>query len=491
MSLLIKNVQIIDGEGKPSYKSDVYIQKNIISAIGDLKDKEAEDVIDGLGNYLTPGFIDIDTDSDHYLDIFTNPRQEDFSKQGVTTIIGGQCGASLAPLMYGTLESIRQWSNPELINVDWHTMAEFLHTLDRVPLGVNFGTFAGHSTMRRALAGDMERGLTKNEIAILKGILQQSVKDGAFGLSVGLGYAQGRIATEEEIRELVKSLKSLNAIFSVHLRSQTDDLLNSVREVIKISSETGVKTIISHFRPIVGFENQFEEAIKLIKENSDNLRFDIYPHETCIEPIYMLLPKWAQMDNLRIMQENIKNKEICGQIEKEFASMQLGDIEVVKAPQNDTLVGKNLVQISENLGLTHAKSLVELMKMTSLNAIVVYKNVNFDTLVKALSDDRAFIASNGNSPPKNFLKHERSTNTFPKFLEIVFKNNLMPIETAIKKITSVPAHFFGMENRGVVKEGKVADLVILDKNDYKIKEVILAGRSADAKGRVLRHKYSE
>ncbi len=491
MSLLIKNVQIIDGEGKPSYKSDVYIQKNIISAIGDLKDKEAEEVIDGLGNYLTPGFIDIDTDSDHYLDIFTNPRQEDFSKQGVTTIIGGQCGASLAPLMYGTLESIRQWSNPDLINVDWHTMAEFLHTLDKVPLGVNFGTFAGHSTMRRALVGDTERGLTKNEIAILKGILQQSVKDGAFGLSVGLGYAQGRIATEEEIRELVKSLKSLNAIYSVHLRSQTDDLLNSVREVIKVSSESGVKTVISHFRPIVGFENQFEEAIKLIKENSDNVRFDIYPHETCIEPIYMLLPKWAQMDNLRIMQENIKNKEICGQIEKEFTSMQLGDIEVAKAPQNDNLVGKNLVQISENLGFTHAKALVELMKMTNLNAIVVYKNVNFDTLIKALSDDRAFIASNGNSPPKNFLKHERSTNTFPKFLEIVFKNNLMPIEAAIKKITSVPAHFFGMENRGVVKEGKVADLVILDKNDCKIKEVILAGRSADAKGRVLRHKYSE
>jgi len=491
MSLLIKNVQIIDGEGKPSYKSDVYIQKNIISAIGDLKDKEAEDVIDGLGNYLTPGFIDIDTDSDHYLDIFTNPRQEDFSKQGVTTIIGGQCGASLAPLMYGTLESIRQWSNPDLINVDWHTMAEFLHTLDKVPLGVNFGSFAGHSTMRRALAGDMERGLTKNEIAILKGILQQSVKDGAFGLSVGLGYAQGRIATEEEIRELVKSLKSLNAIYSVHLRSQTDDLLNSVREVIKVASESGVKTVISHFRPIVGFENQFEEAIKLIKENSDNVRFDIYPHETCIEPIYMLLPKWAQMDNLRIMQENIKNKEICEQIEKEFASMQLGDIEVVKAPQNDNLVGKNLVQISEGLGFTHAKALVELMKMTNLNAIVVYKNVSFNTLVKALSDDRAFIASNGNSPPKNFLKHERSTNTFPKFLEIVFKNNLMPIEAAIKKITSVPAHFFGMENRGVIKEGKVADLVILDKNDYKIKEVILAGRSADAKGRVLRHKYSE
>jgi N-acyl-D-amino-acid deacylase len=491
MSLLIKNVQIIDGEGKPAYKSDVYIQKNIISAIGDLKDKEAEEVIDGLGNYLVPGFIDIDTDSDHYLDIFTNPRQEDFSKQGVTTIIGGQCGASLAPLMYGTLESIKQWSNPDLVNVDWHTMAEFLHTLDKVPLGVNFGTLAGHSTMRRSLAGDTERGLTKNEIEILKRVLHQTIKDGAFGLSMGLGYVQGRIATEEEIRELTKLLKSLNAVLSVHLRSQTDELLNSVHEAAKIASEAGVKTVISHFRPIVGYENQFEESIKLIEESSDNLRFDIYPHETCIEPIYMLLPKWAQMDNLRIMQENIKNTEICNQIEKEFASMQLGDIEVVKAPQNDNLVGKSLVQISENLGLTHAQSLVKLMQMTNLNAIVIYKNVNFNTLIKALANDRAFIASNGNSPPKNFLKHERSTNTFPKFLEIVFKNNLMTIEAAIKKITSVPAQFFGLDTRGVVKEGKVADLVILDKNDYKIKEVILAGRSTDAKGRVLRHKYSE
>ncbi|HEY4496765.1 MAG TPA: D-aminoacylase, partial [Candidatus Paceibacterota bacterium] len=105
MSILIKNVEIIDGEGRTPYKSDVFIEKNIISAIGNFKDKEADEVIDGLGNYLAPGFIDIDTASDHYLGIFTYPEQSDFVNQGVSTILGGHCGSSLAPLLYGTLES--------------------------------------------------------------------------------------------------------------------------------------------------------------------------------------------------------------------------------------------------------------------------------------------------------------------------------------------------------------------------------------------------
>src|SRR3989338_8464655 len=111
--LLIKNVKIIDGSGKPAYPADVLVNSQKISAIGHFPNKKTEEVIEGLGGYLTPGFIDVNTDADHYLSLFTNPHQEHFLKQGVTTIIGGHCGSSLAPLLYGTLESVRKWADPD------------------------------------------------------------------------------------------------------------------------------------------------------------------------------------------------------------------------------------------------------------------------------------------------------------------------------------------------------------------------------------------
>ena len=133
MTIIIKGAQIIDGTGKPPTVADVLIKGDRISAIGDFFRQKAEEVIDlrGTGAFLTPGFIDVNTDSDHYLSIFTNPEQENFLLQGVTTIIGGNCGSSLAPLIRGTLESIRKWTDTDLINVNWQSVAEFLSELEK------------------------------------------------------------------------------------------------------------------------------------------------------------------------------------------------------------------------------------------------------------------------------------------------------------------------------------------------------------------------
>ena len=165
--LLIKNGTIVDGSGKPPYKADVLVVGDKISAIGNFSYKKAEVVIDALGLYVAPGFIDVNTDSDHHLSLFTNPPQEDFLLQGITTIVGGQCGASLAPLLYGSLESIRKWADPNLVNVNWHTVSEFFEVLSGKKIGVNFATLAGHGTMRRAIVGEDLRDLTDRELKLL------------------------------------------------------------------------------------------------------------------------------------------------------------------------------------------------------------------------------------------------------------------------------------------------------------------------------------
>src|SRR5271170_3624917 len=166
MALLIKNVRIVGGAREFPESSDVFVSDDKISAIGNFPNKDANEVIDGQGAWLSPGFIDVNTDSDHYLTLLEYPSQEDFLRQGVTTIFGGMCGSSLAPLLYGGLESIRKWGDVEKANVSWHSVRDFLSALDAHPLAVNFGTLAGHATIRRAIVGESIRDLTKNERAV-------------------------------------------------------------------------------------------------------------------------------------------------------------------------------------------------------------------------------------------------------------------------------------------------------------------------------------
>src|SRR3989344_4043514 len=144
--LLIKQAQIVDGSGAKPFFGDILINGQKIVAIGkNLSKKKAETVIDGLGLVAVPGFIDVNNDSDHHLSLFTNPGQKDFINQGITSIIGGQCGASLAPLMYGSLASIGQWVNADMVNVDWMSVRELRQVLSRIELGVNFETLVGYS----------------------------------------------------------------------------------------------------------------------------------------------------------------------------------------------------------------------------------------------------------------------------------------------------------------------------------------------------------
>src|SRR3989338_1708901 len=220
--ILIKGIQIVDGSGTAPYRADVILQGDKISAIGNFPKKSADVVIEGLGLHLTPGFIDVNTDSDHYLSLFSNPSQKDFLLQGVTTIIGGNCGSSLAPLLYGSLKSIRKWADADLININWSTVAELKNTLNRLKIGVNFATLAGHSTIRRDLIGEEIRDLTVSELEVFKNTLGQAIREGALGLSTGLGYSHSRAVSRFEIKNLLDSVAKNNGVYATHLRNEKE-----------------------------------------------------------------------------------------------------------------------------------------------------------------------------------------------------------------------------------------------------------------------------
>src|SRR3989344_1961876 len=302
--VLIKGAKVVDGTGKSTpYTADVLITGDKISAIGKFPTKKADLVIEGLGLYLTPGFIDVNTDSDHHLSLFTNPEQQDFLNQGVTTIFGGHCGSSLAPLIYGSLESIRKWTDTSQVNINWHSVGEFLKVLGQRRLGVNFGTLVGHSTIRRAMVGEDARDLSGDEIRSFKKLLADAMAEGAFGLSTGLGYAHSRRVPFSEIKELVAVVAEKKGVYATHLRDEEEGLLASVAETVKVAEETGARTLISHLKPVIGFEHEYKKALEMVHQAASraNIHVDSYPFAEMVNPIYTLLPRWAQIGNLEVM----------------------------------------------------------------------------------------------------------------------------------------------------------------------------------------------
>lgn len=466
MTLLIKDVQILGGARPFPDRSDIFVSDEKISAIGNFPNKKADVVLEGQGAYLSPGFIDVNTDSDHYLTLFEHPEQEDFLRQGVTTIFGGMCGSSLAPLLYGSLESFEKWGDPSRTNVNWHTMAELLRVLDKRPLGVNFGTLVGHATIRRAITGDAERDLTKNELGVFSRTLASALAEGGFGLSSGLAYIHEKKTPYAELKFLAAIAKKSGGVYATHLRNTSTGILASIEETIKLAKETGIKTLVSHFVPVAGSEEKYEAALALIEAlpPAMDFRFDLYPSSSSLLPLYMFLPSWAQKSGVPVMLANIQDDWLAGRIKKDMPHLDEEHFIIAQAPGNDFLVGKSLAAVKEMYGEKDGReALIRLMIAMKLRGGILYRNLASHLAKRAMASPRSLIASNAPSfaartTHDKQLKSERTTSTFTQFLKMAEEEHLMPLQEAVAKITAEPARLFNLPQRGVVAEGNFADL---------------------------------
>lgn len=476
-TILIKNALLLDGSGKPAEKADILIRGDKISVVDSLINYKASETIDAMGAYVAPGFIDIVNYSDRYLDIFFNPLQENFLRQGITTIIGGHGGFSLAPLLYGSLQSVRRWADVSKINVDWHSLSEFFKTMKKKSLGVNFGTLAGHATVRRALIGEpVFRDLTQSELKVFYSVFKRGLKDGAFGISLGLNNPQGVQASYFEIKNLADIVQKTNRIFSVNLKNDKDELIESFKKIIFLAKETGAKFLITNLKPLIGFEGAFWGILDLIDANSANAGIILSP--SFIDGRTMLLsdflPQWLKKLSKEEILEQIKNLETRKKILKDVKELDWNMI-ITNAPGNEYLAGKSLKEFSLNRDLDAKEGFLELLKITDLRTEVLLKDVNFKELVKSLSWKEVMISSG--SMPAALLQQ-----SFLKFLELCDKEGVMPIEEAVRKITFMPAKVIGLEKRGEIKNGYFADLVIF--KDAEIKEVIVNGKRAIKDGQL-------
>lgn len=489
MTLLIKNVQIVSEAKKFPDRVDVFISGKKISAIGLFPEKRADRVIEGQGAYCSAGFIDADTTSDHYLTIFHDPGQEDFLRQGVTSIAGGHCGASLAPLLYGTLESIRKWGDEGAVSVDWHTMGEFFSTIERASLGVNFGTCAGHSTIRRALIGESIRDLTENELNVFGCTLSRAFEEGALGFSAGLEYAHSRLTPYGELRFLLDLAAKKKRMFSLHARKTGKGVSGAAGEAIALAKDTGVRVLLTHLVPLKGSEAEYGamlETLDALPENVD-FHFSVYSFAESIIPAYRLLPEWAQNGSLETMKANVDDESMWERIEKDFPPLDPELLTILGAQNASPLAGRTFTEVMELYSLSTVAQVVRrLLLTTTMRAVVQYKNIDGELLDTALAHPRSIVASHAPSIGDHFVrdafrgnyqKPDRSTATFASFLIRALQGKTVSLQEAIQKITKLPARILGLERRGSVREGYFADLAIFS-SAGEMKYVIVNGEVA-------------
>lgn len=479
MLLLIKNALVYDGSGKPGFRSDILLKNKRIAGVGNFSHRSADKVIDVLGAVVTPGFIDVNTDSDRYLGLFLDPYQADFIRQGVTTIIGGNCGTSLAPIAGNSFDFIRRWLDLEPVNADWHSVAEFLEVLGKRKLGVNFGTLVGHFTIRQSFDDGKPRELTDKETRMFQKMLVEAFREGAFGLSAGLGHVHSRHVSYGEMRLLIETAAKLNKIYSVHLRNETDGLLSAVNEALSIAKDTGVSVEISHLCPLVGYKENYDGALAVIEENSAtaNVNFDLYPFDTRFVPIHDFLPKEIRGSKAEFMEDRFFSSEMKQRLSEELPNFRGEDLIIAKAPPDYRfLVGKSVKDFAETRNLKFKEALLALMELSRFKMVLQARDVNFESALKFLSHPRSFVSSNGAASSGDSFKPERYYNTFPRFLQLAKERNLMTLEAAVAKMTFLPAKKYGIKGRGLIAEGYFADLVVL--RDGQPSEAIVNGEIA-------------
>lgn len=479
--ILIRSGMIIDGKRGRLRRGDVGINGDKIKFVGDLAGESSANLeIDASGKYLAPGFIDLTNHSDTHWRLFSSPGQESMLYQGVTTILGGNCGSSLAPLVSGEdIEGLERWTNISEININWQTMDEFLEEAGKQKLGVNFTTLVGYGTLRHGLIKD-NRPANPAEINQMRLLLDRSLKAGAFGLSTSLGSIYEKSASKEEVVELLKVAAEHNAFSKHHLRNEGINILPAVSEIIGFARESGARCQISHLKAIGrrAWEHT-QDILNLInqaRKDGFEITVDVFPYTSTGSSLFTLLPDWILEGDEKIILEQIRNPK-----KRETMLLSLKELTfhyeriIIASATRGALgvVGKTLLEIAENAGKTPEEAMLDLLDINELRVSIFNEVIKEENIEKFIVQEYAMIASDGvgyapADASEKDLPHPRSFGSFPKvFADFVKEKNLFGWEEAVYKMSGFPASVLGLKDRGILEKGAIADLTIFDPENIK------------------------
>lgn len=453
LDLIIKNGQIIDGTGAEPFFADIGIENGKIVIIGDCG-QEAKKVIDAAGLVVTPGFIDSHSHVDNAAVDF--PEQKEKCEQGITTSVAGQCGSSYMPKIKASAEARRSAEG-------------FFKKLDTLPLGANIVTFVGHGTVRSSVMGLANREPTDDELEQMKELVRESVKAGALGVSFGLIYVPSCYAKTAELVEIAKACKEAGGMISAHIRGEGAQVVDSVKEFIHIIKESGAKGVISHHKA-AGAKNhgKTEITLKLIEQaNSEgaDIYCDVYPYIASSTTLSTkFVPKEFQADNK--MLENLADPAIRALIKERLVTQETSSYDgilVTVCKNHPEFQGKTLTEIGEMLDCDCVEAALRVIELGRGSASACYFTMNESDVERVMAYPRSMICTDSSVARNNSVYHPRLRASFPRAIGEYCRNRgVVPLVEMIRKITSLPANVYGLEGKGIIREGYDADICIFD-----------------------------
>jgi N-acyl-D-amino-acid deacylase len=481
LDVLIKNALVIDGTGIPAFKANVGIADGRIALVAEGIERETKRTVEARGLHIAPGFIDPHTHSD--LTLLADPLAQSKIRQGVTTEVIGNCGVSPAPLLGDAEEQTRAEAKELGLDVNWTSMAEYLDHLRSAGTAVNVVPLVGHNTVRGAALGFGDVQPTPEQQSQMERLAQESMEQGARGLSSGLYYAPGFYARTPELIGLARVVARRNGIYASHIRNESDRLLEAVAEALEIGEKADIQVEVAHLK-VSGYRN-WEATDKLVTALEDGrargvrVGCDQYPYTASATWLSAILPYWAQTGDARAIATRLGEPEVRARIREDWEEDRAGwdsrtgvrdwsDIVITEyAPEPDVL-GSSIADIAHAEGKDPLEIVFDLIVTSEGQAAAVFFDQLEDNVRALMRHPLVVIGSDGSAlTPKGVLgqrkPHPRSYGTFPRVLgRYVREHKVLSLEEAVKKMTYVTADRFGLTDRGVVRERAWADLVLFD-----------------------------
>ena len=481
--IVIANARIIDGTGSPWYSGQVGIRAGRIAAIGNLSVAPRRQTIDAMGKVVAPGFIDMLGQSE--LTMLVDPRLPSKIFQGITTEITGE-GNSVAPANQEMFAADRASYEHLKIKPDWTTLREYFARLERRGTGINLASYVGATSVRRMVLGDADVQPTAAQLIQMQTLVRQSMLDGAAGLSSALQYAPAPYAKTDELIALASEAANLGGIYATHMRSEGDAEPEAIDEAIRIGQEAHIPVQIWHLKAAGkanwGHMPQIIQRINAARESGVDISANTYAYTAWFNTFSAFIPPWAHDGGDAKLIERLKDPAIRARIRKELITPGGGWdnewqeipspeailIAVVQNPELASLQGKRLSEVAAMWNEDPIDAMCDLLiKDKAFTEVAVFGMSEPDVLLALQQPWVSIDNDSQGTTPEGLLgqehPHPRAYGTFPRILrKYVREEHALSLEDAIRKFTALPAQQMRLTDRGVIKRGMWADVVIFD-----------------------------
>jgi N-acyl-D-amino-acid deacylase len=519
--IVISNGRIVDGTGAPWFRGDVGILGDRIAAIGDLRSATARTRIEAAGLVVAPGFIDMLGQSE--FSVLVDNRAASKITQGVTTEVTGE-GTSIAPVNDQMIEAAAPMYKHFGVAADWRTLAEYFKRLDeRAHPAINIATFVGAGGIRNYVIGEDDRPATPQELDQMKKLVAAAMEQGALGLSSSLQYMPDRFATTDELIALAGVAAGYGGVYLTHQRSEGNQIFESLEEVFTIAEKAKIPAEIWHLKTAYkanwGKMSEVLARIEAARTRGLDITANQYPYIRASNGLDACLPLWVREGGVDRMLARLRDPEQRDRIKKEMEDPTVSTWEnqwygsgggegvlVVSVLDNDLkkFEGKNLSEIGQMLGKDPREAVMDLVISARAQVSCVLSIMSEDDVKTALrhplvSIDTDSEARAEDGPLSESKSHPRAWGTFPRILgKYVREEKLLTLEEAVRKMTSRPAARVGLSDRGILRPGMMADVVVFDPeairdvatfedpNHYSVgmKHVLVNGRAVIAEGKI-------